>query len=111
MEEMLADLPRECAAGCKTNSHGRMETWRGYKLHLDVADGQIPISAVLTAANLHDCQVAIPLATMTAQRRCQVRYLQNYVNKPHGDRYDTALGVRRLAAALLRRSLLRRTPP
>lgn len=68
LEEMLADLPRECAVGCKTNSHGRKETWRGYKLHLDVADGQIPISCVLTSANLHDSQVAIPLATMTAKR-------------------------------------------
>lgn len=68
LADMLADLPRECAVGCKTNSHGRKETWRGYKLHLDVADGQIPISAVLTSASLHDSQVAIPLATMTAQR-------------------------------------------
>jgi hypothetical protein len=33
-----------------------------------VADGDIPISAILTAASLHDSQVAIPLATMTAQR-------------------------------------------
>jgi len=31
-------------------------------------DGQIPISAVLTSASLHDSQVAIPLATMTTQR-------------------------------------------
>jgi hypothetical protein len=68
LAEMLADLPRQCAIGCKTNSHGRKETWRGYKLHLDVADGQIPVSCVLTAANLHDSQVAIPLATMTSQR-------------------------------------------
>jgi hypothetical protein len=68
LEEMLADLPRQCAVGCKTNSHGRKETWRGYKLHLDVADGQIPISAVLTAASLHDSQVAMPLAKMTAAR-------------------------------------------
>ena len=37
-------------------------------MHLDVADGQIPISAVLTSASVHDSQVAIPLATMTAQR-------------------------------------------
>ena len=44
------------------------EYWRGYKLHLDVADGQIPISAVLTSASVHDSQVAIPLATMTTQR-------------------------------------------
>jgi hypothetical protein len=68
LAEMLADLPRECAVGTKTNSHGRKETWRGYKLHLDVGDGQIPISAILTSANLHDSQVAIPLAAMSAQR-------------------------------------------
>jgi hypothetical protein len=68
LSEMLADLPRHCAVGCKTNSHGRKETWRGYKLHLDVADGQIPISAVLTSANLHDSQVGIPLAAMSAER-------------------------------------------
>ncbi len=68
LEEMLADLPRQCAIGCKTNSQGRKETWRGYKLHVDVADGQIPISALLTSANLHDSQAAIPLARVTAQR-------------------------------------------
>jgi hypothetical protein len=68
LKEMLADLPQQCAIGCKTNSQGRKETWRGYKLHLDVADGQIPISCVLTAASTHDSQVAIPLATMTSER-------------------------------------------
>lgn len=68
VSEMIADLPRECAVGCKTNSHGRKETWRGYKLHLDVADGQIPITALLTSASLHDSQVAIPMAELTAQR-------------------------------------------
>jgi hypothetical protein len=68
LPEMLADLPRQCTVGCKANSQGRKETWRGYKLHLDVADGQIPISAILTGARLHDSQVAIPLAEMTAQR-------------------------------------------
>lgn len=65
---MLAELPRYCAIGCKTNSHGRKETWRGYKLHLDVADGQIPISCLLTSASLHDSQAAIPMATLTAMR-------------------------------------------
>lgn len=65
---MLAELPRHCAIGCKTNSHGRKETWRGYKLHLDVADGQIPVSCLLTSASLHDSQVAIPMATLTATR-------------------------------------------
>ena len=65
---MLADLPRQCSLGVKTKDGGNQQYWRGYKLHLDVADGQIPISAILTAASLHDSQVAIPLATMTAQR-------------------------------------------
>lgn len=68
LEEMLAELPKQCAVGTKTNSQGRKETWRGYKLHLDVADGQIPVSAVLTSASLHDSQVAIPLSLMTARR-------------------------------------------
>jgi hypothetical protein len=68
LEDMLQELPRECAIGCKTASNGHQQYWRGYKLHLDVADGQIPVSAVLTGANVHDSQVAIPLATMTSQR-------------------------------------------
>jgi Transposase DDE domain/Transposase domain (DUF772) len=68
LPEMLADLPRDCSIGRKTNSQGHQQSWRGYKLHLDVADGQIPISAVLTGAKVHDSQVAIPLATMTTQR-------------------------------------------
>jgi hypothetical protein len=40
---------------------------RGHKLHLDVAGGQIPISAVLTGANVNDVNVAIPLMKMTAR--------------------------------------------
>ncbi len=41
---------------------------RGYKLHIDTADCGVPLSAILTSASLHDSQVAIPLATMTAAR-------------------------------------------
>jgi len=61
-------LPRACNVGCKPNSKGVREYWTGYKLHMDVADGQIPISCVLTSASLNDNQVAIPLALLTAQR-------------------------------------------
>jgi DDE family transposase len=67
-EEMLADLPRCCDVGTKTNSKGSKYVWIGFKLHLDVADGQIPISAVLTSASVHDSQAALPLATLTARR-------------------------------------------
>ena len=68
LEAMLADLPRHCSLGVKTSHDGNQEYWRGYKLHVDVADGQIPISCIFTAASLHDSQVAIPLANMTAAR-------------------------------------------
>ena len=67
-EQMLADLPTCCDVGTKTNSKGRKSSWIGYKLHLDVADGQIPITAILTSASLHDSQAALPLATITATR-------------------------------------------
>jgi hypothetical protein len=68
LEQMLDDLPRACNVGSKNNSKGYKETWVGYKLHLDVADGQIPISCILTSASVHDSQAAIPLARLTAQR-------------------------------------------
>jgi len=68
LREMLKELPLDCSIGVKKSSQGHQQYWRGYKLHLDVADGQIPISAVLTGAKVHDSQVAIPLATMSAQR-------------------------------------------
>jgi len=68
LEEMLSELPHDCSIGAKTSSKGHLHYWRGYKLHIDVADGQIPISCVLTSASLPDSQVAIPLATISAPR-------------------------------------------
>ncbi len=68
LERMLKELPRQCDTGTKRNSQGNEHSWRGYKLHLDVADGQLPISAVLTSASVHDSQVAIPLMTITSAR-------------------------------------------
>ena len=68
LEENLADLPRACDWGSKRDSQGRQFSWRGFKLHVDTADGDIPVSAILTSASLHDSQVAIPLAQMTARR-------------------------------------------
>ena len=68
LADMVAELPKNCNLGAKKASNGHLHYWRGYKLPLDVADGQIPISCLLTSASLHDSQVAIPLATMTVQR-------------------------------------------
>ena len=67
-QQMLDDLPTACDVGAKKNSKGNVEHWIGYKLHIDVADGQIPISCILTSASLHDSQAAIPLATLSAER-------------------------------------------
>jgi len=68
LEEMLSELPKPLHMGMKMSTQGHGQHWCGYKLHLDVADGQISISCLLTAAILDDSQVAIPLATITAQR-------------------------------------------
>jgi hypothetical protein len=67
-EEALAQLPKVCDRGVKKNAQGYMETWNGYKLHLDVNDCGLPISAVLTSASLHDSQVAIPLMKLSAAK-------------------------------------------
>jgi len=67
-KEMLEDLPKSCDVGTKMNSKGYKKSWVGYKLHIDAADGHIPISCVLTSASLHDSQVALPLAGLTSQR-------------------------------------------
>ncbi len=68
LEEMLDDLPIACDVGTKKNSKGYKTSWTGYKLHIDSADGGIPISCVLTSASTHDSQVAIPLAMISHQR-------------------------------------------
>ena len=81
--QMLADLPTACDVGCKKNSKGYKETWTGYKLQIDVACGQIPVSCVLTSASVHDSQVAIPLMTMTSAR---VSYLYDLMDSA----YDAA---------------------
>jgi len=68
LPQMLDDLPKACDVGTKKNSKGHKSSWIGYKLHIDAADGDIPISCILTSASSHDSQSAIPLATMTSRR-------------------------------------------
>ena len=66
--EALVELPVHCDVGAHKNSKGYKQTWIGYKLHVDVNDCGLPISAVLTAASLHESQVAVPLMKMTSGR-------------------------------------------
>lgn len=65
---MIDELPTDPAVGSKKNAKGFVETWRGYKLHVDTADSGVPISCLLTSASLHDSQAAIPLATLSTER-------------------------------------------
>jgi hypothetical protein len=67
-EEMVKELPKACDVGTKMNSKGYKKSWVGYKLHIDAADGHIPVSCVLTSASLHDSQVTLPLAELSCQR-------------------------------------------
>ncbi len=65
---MLEELPKRCTVGVKRNAKGHTQKWTGYKLHMDVADGGVPISGFVSSASLHDSQAAIPLATISQLR-------------------------------------------
>jgi hypothetical protein len=49
-KERLEDLPKPCDVGAKLNSKGHLECWIGYKCHIDTADGDIPLSCIVTSA-------------------------------------------------------------
>ena len=60
LNAMLAELSTVCDVGTKKNSKGYKTSWIGYKLHIDVADGQIPVCCILTSASVHDSQSLPP---------------------------------------------------
>jgi hypothetical protein len=66
--ELLANLPTGCDRGAKRDSKGNVMYWTGYKLHIDTVDGDIPVSAIVTSASVHDSQVAIPLSAVSARK-------------------------------------------
>jgi transposase len=65
-EEAISELPTACDRGTKMNAKGYKTSWNGFKLHLDITDIGLPISALVTSASLHDSQVAIPLIKLTS---------------------------------------------
>lgn len=67
-EEALAELSRVCDVGCKKDAKGFRHSWKGWKAHIDWADGCFPLNVETTSASVHDSQVAIPMAQITAQR-------------------------------------------
>jgi len=72
VEEMLELVSTDCGVGVKQNSKGNREVWIGGKLHISAVDGDIPITAIYSGANVHDSSVALPLMKETSQR---VNYL------------------------------------
>ena len=70
--EKLSLISTDCGVGVKQNSKGNREVWIGGKLHISVVDGDIPITAFYSGANVHDSSVALPLMQETSKR---VNYL------------------------------------
>ena len=72
VEEMLSLISTDCGVGIKQSSKGNREVWIGGSLHISVVDGDIPITAFYSGANVHDSSVALPLIQETSKR---VNYL------------------------------------
>ena len=67
-------IPKACHWGGKTNSQRKYEYWKGYKLHVSVVSGGLPVACLLTSASVHDSQAAPFLIKKTA-RKVQGYYL------------------------------------
>ena len=67
-KEMLSLVSTACGVGVKQNSKGNREVWIGGKLHISAVDGDIPIIAFYSGANVHDSSVALPLMNEASQR-------------------------------------------
>lgn len=76
-EEMLSLLSTQCGVGVKKNAKGYKETWVGGKLHISAVDGDIPITAIYTGANVHDSSVALPLIKKTSSK---ISYLHDLLD-------------------------------
>ena len=72
VDEMLSLVSTNCGVGIKQNSKGNREVWIGGSLHISVVDGDIPITAFYSGANVHDSSVSLPLMQETSKR---VNYL------------------------------------
>ena len=68
VEEMLSLVSTDCGIGIKQNAKGNREVWIGGSLHISVVDGDIPITAFYSGANVHDSSVALPLIQETSKR-------------------------------------------
>ena len=82
-QEMLSLISKECGVGIKQNSKGNREVWIGGKLHISTVDGDIPITAIYSSANVHDSSVALPLIGETSKKvnyRATCRFQKSILN-------------------------------
>jgi len=91
-QESLQEIPVGCDVGAKKNAQGYIETWIGFKFHVDVNDCGFPVSLVLTSASVHDSQVAIPLMKMTSSK---VDYLYDLMDSAYDAQpiYEVSRGL------------------
>ena len=75
-ESLTENLNGNSAWTVKTNSKGRKEYFRGYKLHLMTDDYGAVCSFIITGANVHDSRVSIPL-----KLKCPIPYLYSVEDK------------------------------
>jgi len=82
-EEMLSLVATKCDTSIKQNSKGNRYEWTGGKLHLAVVDGDIPVTAIYSAASVHDSSLALPLIKETSQK---VNYLYDLQDAAYDSR-------------------------
>ena len=76
-QDMLSLVSTKCGVGIKQNSKGNREVWIGGKLHISAVDGDIPVTAFYSGANVHDSSVALPLINETSKRVMYLHDLQD----------------------------------
>ncbi len=73
-QESAAAFPSACDFGVKIGSMGFPSYWRGYKGHVSVGDGGVPLIFFTTSASMSDSLGAIPLMKAVSERTGQVFY-------------------------------------
>ncbi len=68
LAQSLKEIPAACDRRTKCNAQGDKVSGNDDKLHLDTADGGVPIAALLSSASMHGRPASIPLSLIGAQR-------------------------------------------
>ena len=66
--DMLSLVSTSCGVGIKQNLKHNRKVWIGGKLHISVVDGDIPVVAFYSGANVPDSSVALPLINETSKK-------------------------------------------